>query len=59
MLLSYKSQKSIIDDYKVRVYPTYYLINPEGKLSMSPAVSPAENFELQFFKMIQSLKKTQ
>jgi len=57
MLLSYKSQKSIVDDYKVRGYPTYYLINPEGKLSMSPAVSPSENFELAFFKMMQALKK--
>jgi peroxiredoxin len=50
-LLSYKKQKKVIDDYKVRVYPSYYLINPEKKLSLSPAVSPGENFEWSFFKI--------
>lgn len=58
-LLSYRTQKSIVDDYKVKVYPTYYLVNPEGALSMSPAVSPAENFEWFFFKMMQSKKRIQ
>jgi len=57
VLLSYNNQKSIIDDYNVRVYPTYYLINPEGKLSMSPALSPGENFEWSFYKIMQSKKR--
>ncbi len=57
VLLSYRNQKSIINDYKIRVYPTYFLINPEGNLSMSPAVSPGENFEWYFFKMLQAQKR--
>lgn len=58
-LLNYSSQKSIIDDYKVKVYPMYYLINPKGKLRLSPAVSPGENFEWHFYKILQSLKKSE
>jgi hypothetical protein len=56
-LLSYRDQKSVISEYKVRTYPSYYLIDPEGNLSMSPAASPAENFEWYFFKMMQSQRK--
>ena len=56
-LLSYSDQKSIIVDYKVRTYPSYYLINPDGNLSMSPATAPSENFEWYFFKMMQSHRK--
>jgi len=59
VLLSYRTQKSIIDEYKVRVYPTYYLINPDGILSMAPAPSPGENFEWHFFKLLQSKKRSQ
>ncbi len=59
MLLSYRTQKTIVDDYKVRAYPAYYLINPDGKLGMSPAVSPGQNFEWHFFKMLQAKKKGQ
>lgn len=57
MLLSYKDQKDIIDEYVVRAYPTYYLISPEGNFKMSPAAGPAENFEWQFFKMLQAKKR--
>lgn len=34
-----------ISDYQVAVYPTYFLITPEGFLKMSPAPSPSENIE--------------
>jgi len=57
MLLSYRTQKDIIDDYKVRSYPSYYLIDAEGKLKLSPAASPSENFELQFYKIVQAKKR--
>lgn len=59
MLLSYRTQKSVVDDYKVRSYPSYYLIDPEGKLKLSPALSPSENFELQFYKILQAEKRKQ
>jgi len=56
-LLSYKEQKNIINNYNVKAYPTYYLIDPDGKFAMSPAVSPGENFEWYFFKMLQAKKR--
>lgn len=47
----------VISDYKVRAYPTYYLIDPKGVLVMSPAPSPAENFEKYLFKIIENQKR--
>ncbi|MBR5983563.1 MAG: TlpA family protein disulfide reductase [Bacteroidales bacterium] len=47
----------VISDYNVRAYPTYYLIDPHGMLVMSPAPSPAENFEKYLFKIIENQKK--
>ena len=47
----------VISDYKVRAYPTYYLIDPQGMLVMSPAPSPAENFEKYLFKIIENQKR--
>ncbi len=43
----------IIDEYNVYVYPTYFLINPEGRLSLISAPGPAENFEAAYFKIKQ------
>lgn len=52
--LHYGNQSSIIRDYDVRAFPTYYLIDPEGKLVLSPAPSPADEFEARFFKLLRS-----
>lgn len=57
MLLSCKDQMSLIDDFKVKAYPTYFLVNPKGKLNMSPASGPSENFEWHFFKTLQAKKR--
>lgn len=35
-------------DYKIKNYPSYFLIDPEGKLIFSPAKSPYEGFEKQY-----------
>lgn len=35
-------------DYKIKNYPSYFLIGPDGKLVFSPAKSPYEGFENQF-----------
>lgn len=45
--------------YKVKTYPTFYLIRPGGKLQMSPALSPGENFEWSFFNLLQSEQRRQ
>ncbi len=52
--LHYGNQSTIIRDYDVRAFPLYYLINREGKLAMSPAPSPGEEFEARLFKLMRS-----
>ena len=41
-ILYYSKNKDLLRDYKIHVYPTYYLINPDGNLAMSPAFPPTE-----------------
>ncbi len=43
----------VINTYKVSTYPTYFLINPNGTLLISPAPSPADNFETYLFNIIE------
>jgi peroxiredoxin len=52
--LHFDNQPDIFKDYDVRVFPTYYLIDHEGKLSMSPAPAPAEEFEGRLFKVLRA-----
>jgi len=47
-------QRGIIKDYDIRAFPTYYLIDREGKLVMSPAASPSEDFEGRLFKTLKA-----
>lgn len=56
-LLSYMDEKTVVDDYKIRAYPTYYLIGPGGKFIMSPALSPGENFEYHYFNYMRNIKR--
>jgi peroxiredoxin len=46
--LHFSNQPQVIDDYDIQTYPSYFLISPEGKMVLSPAPSPAENFEAIF-----------
>ncbi len=50
--LHYANEPEVLKKYKIKVFPTYYLIDPDGKLIMSTAPSPDENFELYFFKIL-------
>jgi peroxiredoxin len=52
IFLHYGNQASVIKQYDVRAFPTYYLIGPEGKLEFSPAPSPGEEFEARLFKLL-------
>jgi peroxiredoxin len=52
--LHYGNKPEIVKDFDVRAYPTYFLIGPDRKLLLSPAPSPRENFEIQFFKLLRS-----
>ena len=46
--LHYANQPDILQGYDIRAYPTYFLIDQEGKISRSLAPSPAENVEAIF-----------
>ena len=40
-----------ISDYRIKVVPTFYLVGPDQKLLLSPALSPSHNFEALFLKV--------
>lgn len=50
----YGTNPSIINQYDVRAYPTYFLINPEGKMEVSPAPSPREKLEILITNQLRS-----
>ena len=53
--LHYGNKPDIIKDFDIRAYPTYFLIGPDRRLILSPAPSPRENFEIQFFNYLRSI----
>lgn len=55
--LHYANQSTIIRDYDVRALPTYYLLDKQGKLAISPAPSPGDQFETHLFKLLRSRKE--
>lgn len=52
--LHFDNQPDILQQYDVRAFPTYYLVDNEGKLSISPAPAPADEFEGRLFKILQA-----
>lgn len=50
----YGTAPSIINQYDVRGYPTYFLINPEGKIELSPAPTPHEKLEIMLVNHLRS-----
>lgn len=52
--LHYDGQPGILKDYDIRAFPTYFLVGPDGKLILSPAPSPVENFEQILFEILRS-----
>ena len=46
--LLYNNKSDALKEYDVRAFPTYYLIDENGKLLQSPAPSPNENIETFF-----------
>ncbi len=55
--LHYGNKPDIVRDFDIRAFPTYFLIGPDRRLIISPAPSPKENFEQQFFNMLRSRGK--
>jgi peroxiredoxin len=54
IFLHYGNQSSVIKDYDVRAFPTYYLIDADGKLALSPSPGPGEDFEARLFKLLRA-----
>ena len=50
--LHYGNDTDILNRYHVIVFPSYYLIDPYGRVVMSPAPSPRENFEARFAEIL-------
>ncbi len=52
--LDFKNHPSIVKDFDVRAFPTYFLIGPDGRMLLSPAPGPSENFDLDFFDILKA-----
>lgn len=52
--LHYGNQSDVFKDYDIRAFPTYYFINKEGKLALTPAPSPDQNSEFAIFKVMRA-----
>jgi peroxiredoxin len=52
--LLYDRQPDVLKEYDIRAFPTYFLIGPDGKLILSPAQSPSEDFESKLFDIMKA-----
>ncbi len=52
--LYYSNQPQVLKDYDIRAFPTYFLIDPGGRLILSPAPAPEENFESRLYEVMHS-----
>jgi hypothetical protein len=50
----YDRQPDVLKEYDIRAFPTYFLIGPDGKLILSPAPSPSEDFESELFEVMKA-----
>ena len=50
-LLDGSKQKQLITDYNASISPSFYLIAPDRKFILSPALSPTRGFEPMFLKL--------
>jgi hypothetical protein len=48
------TRREIYDSYNVRIMPSYFLIDPQGRMAGSAAPWPDENFEMQFNNVMKS-----
>jgi peroxiredoxin len=52
--LLYDRQPDVLKEYDIRAFPTYFLVGPDGKLILSPASSPSEDFESKLFELMKA-----
>lgn len=51
-----QTRREIYKDYNVRILPTYFLVDPKGRMAGSQAPWPDENFEMQFENILNATK---
>jgi len=52
--LHYGNQSEVFKDYDIRAFPTYYFINKEGELELSPAPSPDQKAEFIIYNVMKA-----
>ena len=55
--LWFGTDKSVKKKYNIKALPTYYFINPEGRLVGSPALTPRQGFEGVLINLFEKKKK--
>jgi peroxiredoxin len=50
--LFYGNQPDIFKEFDIRTVPTYFFIDKNGKLALSPAATPGENIEYYIFNVM-------
>jgi peroxiredoxin len=55
--LHFGMNANVLNKYNIRAVPQYFLINPEGKLVLSPASAPGENFHDKFVKQYREYQR--
>ncbi|HPS13419.1 MAG TPA: hypothetical protein PLB87_09090, partial [Prolixibacteraceae bacterium] len=50
------TRRDIYDSFNVRIMPTYFLVDPQGRMAGSQAPWPDENFEMQFDNILKATK---
>jgi len=50
--LNLKKNILLLEDYEIKTYPTYTIINPDGTIAMTPAPMPDENLEIYLIRMM-------
>ncbi|MCF6341745.1 MAG: peroxiredoxin family protein [Bacteroidales bacterium] len=51
-ILNLKKDILLLEQYDIKTYPTYTIINPDGTIALSPAPMPDENLELYLLRMM-------
>lgn len=49
--------EDLLDDYKVKAFPSYYLVDERGNLLLNPTPGPDNNFEWYFFKILKNRER--
>ncbi len=57
--LHFGQNAKVLLDYNIKALPTYYLINPDGNIIMSPAPAPEENFAPIFSEIYNNFRRKQ